>query len=67
MPDTEIETTPEHPYTNERAEVIGPNGEAVDCMWFAKCDLPANGLRPHPILDQVPICVRCDAKVERLS
>ena len=46
-----------------------PNLEDVEapCMWFAKCANPANGLRDHPVLGQVPICQRCDDKVERLS
>lgn len=37
------------------------------CAWWAKCPNPANGLRDHPILGDVPICQRCDDKVERLS
>ncbi|ASR86537.1 hypothetical protein SEA_CHANGELING_85 [Mycobacterium phage Changeling] len=37
------------------------------CMWFARCTNPANGLREHPVLDQVPICVRCDDRVEGMS
>jgi hypothetical protein len=36
------------------------------CEWFAKCTNPANGLRDHPVLGQVPICQRCDDKIERL-
>lgn len=39
--------------------------DPVPCMWFARCDHPANGLRDHPTLGQVPICQRCDDRVER--
>jgi hypothetical protein len=39
------------------------------CQWFAKCDNFANGVRPHPAFagDGVPICKRCDDKVNALS
>lgn len=48
--------------------VYAPNDERpVACAWFAKCDHPANGLRDHPVLGQVPICQRCDDRVERMS
>lgn len=30
-----------------------------DCMWFAGCTNPATGTTPHPILGDVPTCVRC--------
>lgn len=33
------------------------------CEWFALCDNPATTTRSHPILGDVPICDRCDAKV----
>ena len=46
--------------------VPGLAGKEAPCMWFAKCPNPANGLREHPVLDQVPICQRCDDKVERM-
>jgi hypothetical protein len=38
----------------------------VTCQWFALCENPANGLRDHPTLGQVPICVRCDEKAAAL-
>ncbi|QDF18479.1 hypothetical protein SEA_RACHALY_84 [Mycobacterium Phage Rachaly] len=41
--------------------------QEAPCMWFARCTNPANGLRDHPVLDQVPICQRCDDRVEALS
>ncbi|QSM01181.1 hypothetical protein SEA_NANOSMITE_157 [Mycobacterium phage Nanosmite] len=43
-----------------------PDYEAP-CQWFARCENPANGLRDHPTLGQVPICKRCDEKVEALQ
>lgn len=53
---------------NVADRVDGDNGmRDVVCMWFAKCTNPANGLRDHPILGDVPICQRCDDKIERLS
>lgn len=39
---------------------------AAPCMWFALCDNDANGLRDAGPLGAVPICKRCDDKVERL-
>jgi hypothetical protein len=47
------------------------NGGEQPCMWFAMCRNPANGLRTGPIgggkMGGVPICQRCDDKVERLA
>lgn len=37
------------------------------CMWFALCDNPANGLRDAGPLGPVPICQRCDDKMERIA
>ena len=37
------------------------------CAWFALCVRRATATRAHPILGAVPICTRCDAKVEWLS
>lgn len=39
---------------------------AVDCDWFALCTNEATSLRPHPFLGSVPICDRCNAKIEAL-
>lgn len=39
-------------------------GEPVTCSWFALCENQATKVRQHPILNGVPICERCDAKVE---
>lgn len=36
------------------------------CEWFALCDRDAVRYRTHPILPPVPICARCDDKVEQL-
>lgn len=41
--------------------------EETTCRWFARCDNPATGTRPHPILGDVPICDRCREKIERLE
>jgi hypothetical protein len=41
--------------------------QEVPCEWLALCENPANGLRDHPVLGEVPICQRCDDKVERLG
>jgi hypothetical protein len=30
------------------------------CEWFALCRNTAEGVRPHPVLGEVPICKRCD-------
>lgn len=39
----------------------------VTCAWFALCTNEAATTRHHPILGDVPICTRCDAKIEALS
>ena len=45
--------------------------EPAPCMWFALCDNDANGLRTGPIrgggFGDIPICKRCDDKIERLK
>ncbi len=43
------------------------NETPVDCQWFALCENPATTTREHSILGNVPICGRCNAKIERLS
>lgn len=45
--------------------VDAANNEAV-CAWFAICTNPANGLRSHPVLGDVPTCQRCDDKMEAM-
>lgn len=45
----------------------GESGYEAPCMWFARCANPANGIRQHPVLHNVPICQRCDDKIERLG
>lgn len=39
----------------------------IVCQWFARCDHRATRLRSHPVLDEVPICDRCDARVEAMK
>ena len=29
------------------------------CQWFAKCGRTATNKTPHPILGEVPTCLRC--------
>lgn len=52
-------------------EVVDSSGNTAPCMWFARCDNPANGLRNGPIgggtFGDIPICQRCDDMVERMS
>jgi len=37
------------------------------CQWFALCTNPATITRPHPVLGDVPICDRCQAKIAGLE
>ena len=39
----------------------------MQCQWFLLCENEAVKTRPHPILGDVPICERCDRKVEDLE
>lgn len=57
-----------------RARVYGENcdgeingGMPVPCMWFAKCTNEANGLRDGGPLGDIPICCRCDDRMERMA
>ncbi len=47
------------------AERFGDAGLNIVCRWFMLCDREAVRYRNHPALGKVPICERCDAKVER--
>jgi hypothetical protein len=40
--------------------------DTILCQWFALCENVATTTRPHPVLGDVPICDRCDEKVENL-
>lgn len=39
----------------------------MKCRWFALCTNDATKTRSHPILGDVPICDRCDKKVEEIE
>lgn len=41
--------------------------DVPQCEWFALCDNSATGTRSHPVLGQVPICGRCNRKVEAMA
>lgn len=36
---------------------------AVPCQWFGLCANAATRVMSHPIMGDVPICVRCEGKV----
>lgn len=50
------------------ARVYAPGSDVPEgCHWFALCDNVANGLRDAGPLGLVPICKRCDDKMERIA
>lgn len=40
--------------------------DPTPCEWFLLCDNEATMTRPHPVLGDVPICQRCNDKMESL-
>lgn len=46
------------------AQGAAPEGQ---CAWFLLCENDATTTRNHSVLGDVPICDRCDKKVEALS
>ncbi|MUL61167.1 MULTISPECIES: hypothetical protein [unclassified Mycolicibacterium] len=55
---------------DDRVYPEGHEGDAdyeTVCMWWARCVRPANTLKDHPVLGQVPICKPCAEKLDRLS
>lgn len=54
-----------------RVYADGDPAHELVCMWFAWCDNLANGTRRGPTgggqFGDIPICQRCDDKVERLA
>ena len=34
------------------------------CEWFALCTNPATTTEPHVVLGEVPICARCQKKIQ---
>ena len=51
----------------EPSAAPGLGEPSIFCRWFALCDRPADRVRSHPIMGDVPICKRCDEKCEELS
>ena len=39
----------------------------ADCEWFAYCDNITARTISHPVLGQVPICIRCFNKMKRME
>jgi hypothetical protein len=37
------------------------------CGWFLRCTTQATKFRAHPVLGEVPICDRCDEKIEAIG
>lgn len=37
------------------------------CEWWLLCDHEATHVHPHPILGDVPICDRCEAKLAEIE
>lgn len=58
----ETDTLPDSPrrFSREAIQVLG-------CEWFLLCGNRATKTRNHPMLRPVPICGRCDRKIERLG
>jgi len=50
-----------------RVVLVDEENHIITCSWFAKCKRPAAAIRQHSVLGGVPICARCDAKIEELS
>lgn len=67
MPQVEVIQTPEGVYFED---TTGDGCSAlleVPCQWFALCTRHAATTRQHPTLGDVPICARCNDKIEGLS
>lgn len=37
------------------------------CQWFLLCKNRATMTRPHPLLGNVPICKRCNDKMDKIG
>lgn len=42
-----------------------PLDDERPCAWFALCDRVATVMMGHPVLQEVPTCVRCAQRVLR--
>lgn len=52
---------------NEDLNIENGPFTVVQCAWFLLCENDATTARDHPVLGSVPICDRCNTKVEALS
>lgn len=50
-----------------RMNDLPPRRAPVICSWWALCENPAATTEPHPILGDVPICARCQAKLRAME
>lgn len=50
--------------TNESNETGNQQGES--CAWFLLCENPATTTRKHSVLGDVPICERCNSKMNAI-
>lgn len=48
-----------------RAEVESAERNPKTCEYFALCTNDADGTVTHPVLGQVPTCIRCAEKMEK--
>ena len=59
--------TPRERRRLEREAMLAEIRAAGLCEWFALCENQATMKHYHPILGDVPICARCNSKVEEMK